>query len=163
MAKPLSEIRDMMRIALGDDIAALASSYTDAQIDSIITSTVKMGLGPKCVGLNDDEDCLDPEPPNYDTLGYLILQAAFHVIGSDTPVNVKSRAMTVSVNPQHRKLTLDTIRTQIHRLQSKGNLCGNKGSASMVVTTDCHTYLCSAFSHGDHSGQDSYPHCDSHA
>ncbi len=141
MGQPIEECRLPLRIALGDDPSAITPSYTDEQLDSIIMGAIQMGLAPECVGLSDDKTKLDPAPPNNETFGYLILKAAHMALGGDTPVNVKTRAMQVSVNPNARRDTLRTIEMLIHQLEQKGNICGTSESSTVMASSDCATYM----------------------
>ncbi len=144
MSKPLSECYTALRIALGDDPSAIQPSFTNAQLDGILQSAIDLGLAPDCIGLNADRNALDPAPKNADTLGYYILKAALFVQTTDTPVNIKTRPMSVSVNNVARRDTLHGLERLIHELECDGNICDETANGTIIADPDCQTFLTSA-------------------
>ena len=53
--------------------------------------------------------------------------------------------MQVSVNPNARRDSLNTIEILIHRLSEKGNICGGTESSTVMIDVDCATYMETAF------------------
>ncbi len=145
MSKLLTELYPALRVTLGDDPSAVQPIFTDAQILGYLQTSIDMGIAPSCLGLSDDRLSLDPEPPNADTLGYYILKTAYWIQSSDTPVNIKTRAMSVSVNNNARRDTLFALEAMIHELESEGEICGETGSSTVLFDVDCNTYLYNAF------------------
>ena len=141
----IEDCRTPLRIALGDDPSAMVTSYTNEQLDSIIKSSIMMGIAPECLELNDDKTAIDPPPVNKDTFGMLILSAAQFVLNTDTPVNIKTRAMNVSVNPNARRDTLHAIELMIYKLEQKGNICGDGTGEAAMMSQDCMTYFDTEF------------------
>ena len=143
MAKALSDLYTHLRISLGDDPSGLQPSYSDEQCKNILQAAVEMGLAPECITLSVDRQSIDPDPPNNDTLGLFIIKAALFVQGSDTPVDIRTRPMSVSVNNVARRDTLYALERMAYELENNGKICGASGNRTVIVDVDCHTYLCS--------------------
>ncbi len=107
----------------GDDVAGY--DFQSAQLAASLRTVVRMGHIPGVTlsGLND----LSAEPPNPDTWGYLVARAAHILIGGAAPVNIRTRALSISSDPSGRRDSLSFIETMISDIDARGNVGGGAG------------------------------------
>jgi len=131
-AYPLSNFYEALRTLLGDDGDLTAGyDYTDAQLSGALRSVVRMGFLP-CLSLlaGVNPDSLADAPPNPDTWGYLVAQAARILIGGAPVESIRTRAMSVLVDPAARRDAVTFLDTMISDLDARGNLCGTAADTS---------------------------------
>jgi hypothetical protein len=141
-AYELSNFHEAVRSLAGDQ-GDLATGYDllDEQLDAALRTVVRMGFLP-CLTL-DDAGRLAEAPPNADTWGFLAAKAAHILIGGDTPVSIRTRAISLLADPAARRDSLAYIESMLSEIDARGNLCatttGFKGLFGAVgdVITYC--------------------------
>lgn len=109
---------------------ATGFDYVDAQINGALRTAVRMGHVP-CLSLAvGDPESLAAEPSNPDTWGYLVAKAAHILIGGQTPISIRTRALSVMSDPAGRRDSLSYIETMLSDIDSRGNVCGSASDTS---------------------------------
>lgn len=125
-AYALSNFHEAVRALIGDEgDLPTGYDYQESQLDAALRTVVRMGFLP-CLAL----DALNPaklaDPPsNPDTWGYLAAKAAHILIGGETPVSIRTRALSVLSDPAARRDSLSYIEAMLCEIDSRGNLCGS--------------------------------------
>lgn len=120
----LDEFHESVRALVGDegDIAT-GFDYVDAQLDGALRTVIRMGHV-RCLALNPARDGLLEAPVNPDTWGMLVAQAALILVGGPQPESIRTRAISVMVDPATRRDALSWIETMISNIDARGNVCG---------------------------------------
>lgn len=126
-AYALANFHEAVRALVGDE-GDLATGYDllDAQLGAALRTVVRMGFVP-CLALDADPEKLAVEPPNPDTWGYLAAKAAHLLIGGETPVSIRTRALSVQADPAARRDSLAYIESMLSEIDARGNVCGGAG------------------------------------
>ena len=150
-AYPLSYFHEAVRALLGDEGDAVAGfDVQDAQINGSLRTVVRMGFVP-CLLLDPANDAQLLAPPaNADTWAYLVAKAAHILIGGDTPISIRTRALSVMADPAARRDSLAYIESMLSEIDARGNVCGSasdtghKGLFGAVgdVVTYCKLWGC---------------------
>lgn len=128
-AYSLVNFHEAVRALLGDEgDAATGFDYRDAQLSAALRTVVQMGHVPGVV--LDGRDSLAAAPANPDTWGYLVARAAHILIGGAQPVNIRTRALSISADPSGRRDSLSFIETMISDIDARGNVGGGAGDTS---------------------------------
>ncbi len=128
----LSNFYETVRTLLNDGGDAVNGwDFPDAQLSAGLRSVVRMGFLP-CLALSSgaNPETLTDAPPNPDTWGYLAAKAAHLMIGGGMDENIKTRAISISVNPVSRRDAVTFIETMLSDLDARGNLCGSATDTS---------------------------------
>lgn len=131
MAYELSNFHEALRALVGDEGSPAAGyDYVDEQLDGALRTVVRMGWLP-CLSVSSaDPSKLEAEPPNPDTWGWLVAKAAHILIGGETPVSIRTRAISVLADPAARRDSLAYIEAMLSEIDARGNLCGPAGSVA---------------------------------
>lgn len=150
-AYALSNFHESVRALIGDEGDAVGGyDYLEAQLNGALRSVVRMGFIP-CLALDSqDANKLAAEPPNPDTWGYLVAKAAHILVGGETPVSIRTRALSVLADPAARRDSLAYIESMLSEIDARGNICGlitdttTKGLFGAVgdVVTYCKLWSC---------------------
>lgn len=151
-AYPLSNFHESVRALIGDEGDSVGGyDYLAEQLDGALRSVVRMGFVP-CLAIDaQDSAALAAEPVNADTWGYLVAKAAHILVGGETPVSIRTRALSVLADPAARRDSLAYIESMISEIDARGNVCGlatdtaTKGLFGAVgdVVTHCKLWTCS--------------------
>ena len=128
----LSNFHETVRTLLNDGGDSVEGwDFTDAQLNAALRSVVRMNFLP-CLALAGGANpvTLADAPPNPDTWGYLAAKAAHLMIGGGMDENIKTRAISISVNPVSRRDAVTFIETMLSDLDARGNLCGTATDTS---------------------------------
>lgn len=141
----LTDFHEAVRLLVGDrgDVA-IGYDYEAEQIDAALRTVVRSGWLPCVAVKSGDPTKLDPAPPNPDTWGWLVAKAAHLLIGGDTPISYKTRALSAFQDPAARRDTLTHIEAMLSDIDARGNLCGDadsRGNSGLFATVaDVATY-----------------------
>lgn len=123
MAYDLSSFHEALRALIGDGGSlATGYDYMDEQLDGALRTVVKMGFVP-CLAL-EDEASLVAAPANADTWAFLVAKAAHVFYGGANPVNIRTRAISVTQEAAARRDSLSWIETMLSDIDARGNVCG---------------------------------------
>ena len=123
---PLSDFHEAVRTLLGDGGDVVGGyDYADAQLDGALRTVIRMGHLP-CLALvaGVNPGSLADKPANADTWGYLAAKAASFLIGGSVQESVRTRAMSIIVDPASRRDAVTYLDTLLSDLDARGNLCG---------------------------------------
>ena len=124
MSYLLNNFHEAVRALVGDEgDLATGYDYAEAQLSAALRTVVRMGQVPS-LAMAASADALAAEPGNPDTWGYLAARAAHVLIGGATPVNLRTRAISLSTDPSARRDALSYIETMISEIDSRGNVGG---------------------------------------
>ena len=142
----LSQFHEALRALVGDEgDLATGYDYSEAQLSAALRSVVRMGFVPSLV-MGTTTDALAAAPVNPDTWGFLVAKAAHILIGGATPVNLRTRAISLSSDPSARRDSLAYIEAMLSDIDARGNVGGlatdttTKGLFGTMadVVTYCH-------------------------
>lgn len=121
----LYNFHEAVRALVGDEgEAATGYDFVGAQLDSALRTVVRMGHV-SCLSLEcGNPDSLVAEPLNPDTWGMLAAQAALILVGGKQPESIRTRALSVMVDPAAKRDALSWIETMISNIDARGNVCG---------------------------------------
>lgn len=124
-ACPLSTFHEAVRALIGDEGDAVAGyDYQESQLNGALRTVVRMGFVP-CLALDpQDQESLADAPANPDTWAYLVAKAAHILIGGETPVSIRTRAISVLADPAARRDSLAYIESMLSEIDGRGNVCG---------------------------------------
>lgn len=126
-AYPLQNFHESVRALVGDqgDLAT-GYDYLDAQLNAALRTVVKMGHVP-CLAMDSgsNEESLVSAPINPDTWGYLAAKAAHILVGGNTPISVRTRALSYMADPAGRRDSLSYIEAMLSDIDARGNVCGS--------------------------------------
>lgn len=129
---PLSDFHEAVRTLLGDGGDVVSGfDYPDAQLNGALRTVVRMGTLP-CLSLaaGPNPEYLADAPPNPDTWGYLAAKAASFLIGGSVQESVRTRAMSILIDPASRRDAVTYLDTLLSDLDARGNLCGTAADTS---------------------------------
>lgn len=129
---PLSDFHEAVRILLGDGGDVVSGfDYPSAQLDGALRTVVRMGSLP-CLALvpGSNPEFLVAAPANADTWGYLAAKAASFLIGGSVQESVRTRAMSILIDPASRRDAVTYLDTLLSDLDARGNLCGTAEDTS---------------------------------
>lgn len=138
---PLSDFHEAVRTLIGDGGDAVGGyDYPAAQLDGALRTVVRMGNLP-CLALvaGTNPEFLAAAPPNADTWGYLAAKAASYLIGGSVQESIRTRAMSILVDPASRRDAVTYLDTLLSDLDARGNLCGtaeDTGHQGLFGTAD---------------------------
>ncbi len=124
-AYALSNFHEAVRALMGDE-GNIVGGYDilDAQLDGGLRTVVRMGFVP-CLSLDPANSAqLVDAPINPDTWAYLAAKAAHILIGGDTPISIRTRALSVLADPAARRDSLAYIESMLSEIDARGNVCG---------------------------------------
>lgn len=120
----LSNFHEAVRALVGDEgDLATGYDYSEAQLSAALRTVVRMGQVPS-LAMAATPDALAAEPGNPDTWGYLAAKAAHVLIGGATPVNLRTRAISLSTDPSARRDALAYIEAMLSEIDARGNVGG---------------------------------------
>ena len=137
----LSEYHRNLRAALADFGTGGVYMWKDESLDGALLTVVQTGLGPAGVVVDSSLTGFSVAPATPDARGYLVFQSALLLVGGQTPVSFKTRAMAVNVNPVERAQTIDYLRRMIWRLENEGDPHGTGVASCFGVWTDLENAL----------------------
>jgi hypothetical protein len=127
-AYALSNFHEALRALIGDEGDVVAGyDYAASQLDGALRTVVRMGFLP-CLALDPgDAESLAQAPANADTWAYLVAKAAHLLCGGQTPVSIRTRALSVMTDPAARRDSLAYIESMLSEIDARGNVCGAAG------------------------------------
>lgn len=144
-AYALENFHESVRALAGDEGDVVSGfDLTDSQLNAALRTVVRLGFLP-CLAIDSSyTDSLVAEPPNADTWGFLAAKAAHILIGGETPVSIRTRALSVLADPAARRDSLAYIESMLSDIDARGNLCGtasaSKNAGLFGVVGDVVTY-----------------------
>lgn len=126
-AYALVNFHEAMRALLGDEgDPASGYDYVAEQLDGALRTVVRMGFLP-CLTIAPDSGYLTDAPVNPDTWGYLVARAALLMLGGAAPINIRTRAISVSSDAGARRDSLAAVEAMVCEIDARGNVCGAAG------------------------------------
>ena len=124
-AYALSNFHEAVRALIGDEGDSVAGyDYQAAQLDGALRTVIRMGFVP-CLAVDSSAaDSLAAAPLNADTWAYIVAKAAHLLIGGETPVSIRTRAISVLADPAARRDSLAYIESMLSEIDARGNVCG---------------------------------------
>lgn len=121
----IADMFPAVRVLVGDGGSpAEGWDYEDDQISAAIRAVVQSGWLP-CVDIKQaDPNVLSPAPPNRATWGWLVAKAAHLLIGGESAVSYKTRALSVYQEASARRDKQVFIEGLLSDLDASGNVCG---------------------------------------
>ena len=111
-----------------------------------------MGFIPS-LAMGSASDALAAAPSNPDTWGYLVAKAAHILVGGAQPVNLRTRAISLSSDPSARRDSLSYIEAMLSEIDSSGNVGGSASDTSVKGLFGTMTDLMTFCAMGSPSGQ----------